>query len=189
MADKGPSPFLPWALAAGGLALALFGGGVAVVAYKKSRGVRNNNPLNLRPIPKGWLGQAGLDQAKGGPFPVFTSPFYGWRAGGLDVFGDILKGQNTLDRIIKGTPERGFADAYAPASDNNDPEDYVQQLEKMLSIGRHLPLSVYLHGPSLLHSLARVENGIDPDTLWTAGPREQGTQAAIDYLKKKGKLA
>jgi hypothetical protein len=42
-----------------------------------SRGVRNNNPFNLRPISASqggpWPGQVGVDNAPGGPFSVFQS--------------------------------------------------------------------------------------------------------------------
>ncbi len=38
-----------------------------------TRGVRDNNPLNLRPIPGGWPGQVGVDADPGGPFAIFAT--------------------------------------------------------------------------------------------------------------------
>lgn len=164
-----------WGLA-GGIIL-----GVLILA-RLARGIRNNNPMNLRPLPGGktWDGEIAPDRAKGGPFSRYITPAKGWRAGGIDVFGDILtRGQNTIRRLVGGTPEAGYKDAYAPASDNNNVQEYIAALTKALGVADDQPLSIGLHGPELLHAIGKHENGIDPDLVWGEGPRKEGTLAAL----------
>ncbi len=169
-----------WAWGLGGAGLLIWG---AFKVAKMVRGIRNNNPGNLRPMPsQKWEGETAPDTAKGGPFSRFTAPYYGWRAATIDIYGDITKrGQDTLRRLVFGTPEKNFQDAYAPPSEN-DAKRYLQVLVDALKIAPDMKLNPWLHGPALLRAIAKHENGLDPDTIWGATPREEGIAAGRRYV-------
>lgn len=82
---------------------------------KVTRGIRNNNPFNLRANKSNnWLGQTGVD--KDG-FCIFSSLEYGYRAG-LRVLRSYWQkhGLTTVRSVIS---------RFAPASDDNDVDAYV----------------------------------------------------------------
>lgn len=148
------------------------------VAYRP-RGIRNNNPGNLRPMPRSkWLGEVAPDTSKGGPFSRFERPWQGWRAMLVDVYGDILiDGLNTIRKLVA---------EYAPGTDNNDESAYVKALVKAVGVDPDMRLNVYLHGPALLAGIAKHENGVDPDLVWGAGEREKGIEQGLAYVQSKG---
>jgi len=86
------------------------------------RGIRNNNPLNIRYNAKNqWLGQTGSDRVpaeKG--MCVFTSMHYGIRAAFklLSNYGRKY-GLNTVRSIIT---------RWAPPSDDNNTEAYIKRV-------------------------------------------------------------
>lgn len=164
-----------WVAVLGGLGLFAF------VVYKMlPRGIRNNNPGNLRPLPGGqkWLGELEPDQGPMGKYSRFEFPWQGWRAMAIDVYGDIAR--DGLDTIQKLVTE------YAPAADKNNETEYVGVLVDALKISKDLRLNVYLHGPTLLRAIAKHELGINPDLTWGAAERERGIQAGLEYLQAKG---
>lgn len=91
-------------------------------AAQGSKGLRNNNPGNLRPGDS-WKGMAGTS----GNFVVFTDVTYGIRAAALNLYTQYyVHGLKTLSALIK---------KYAPASDNNDPAAYANTVSKETGIG------------------------------------------------------
>jgi hypothetical protein len=87
------------------------------------RGLRNNNPGNLRYTPSiKWVGQTGSD----GAFSIFSNLAYGIRAYGMDLRNDIKKGKNTIDKLIY---------EFAPPSENNT-EAYINNVSKISGISR-----------------------------------------------------
>ncbi len=75
-------------------------------------GLRNNNPLNLRPSyangkPEKWQGMTNHNV---GGFMQFSNTIFGLRAATIDIAGDIKKGKNTLRKLIS---------EFAPSSENN----------------------------------------------------------------------
>jgi hypothetical protein len=80
-----------------------------------SRGVRNNNPLNLR---KGVAFQYIVENPAENSFMTFGKTWQGIRAGVLDLTTDISKGKNTLTLLIN---------EFAPPSENNT-QNYIKNI-------------------------------------------------------------
>lgn len=75
-------------------------------------GLRNNNPGNIRPGDN-WQGMIGQN----GGFVVFENIGWGIRALAIDLTSKINEGYNTVSEIIY---------RWAPPSDGNDTENYVE---------------------------------------------------------------
>lgn len=74
-----------------------------------TRGIRNNNPFNIKRGPQGWQGETKVNSDP--IFCRFSNINYGIRAGiQLLKNGYINKGYKTVDAIIK---------RYAPSTENN----------------------------------------------------------------------
>ena len=88
------------------------------------RGIRNNNPLNIR-LGDNWKGlrQEQTDKA----FCQFVSMEYGLRAAFVIIFNYLKKRVDTPDKIIK---------RWAPPSENNT-EAYITRVCKIGSLPRH----------------------------------------------------
>lgn len=170
----------PWVLGIGALAVA---GAWAYMANRLPRGYRNNSPGNLRPMGNGltWNGEIAPDTGINGPYSRFQTPFYGWRAMTVDVYGDIVQDHlNTIQKLVH---------EYAPALDNNNEAEYAAYLSQALHIAPDFTLNVYTHGPSLLRAIAQYENKrIDPDTIWGSQPRLDGIDAGVAHLRSMGRL-
>ncbi len=112
------------------------------------RGIRNNNPGNLRKTNIGWQGEVKPGTDPG--FEQFENMVYGLRALMIDVIGDMREGKNTLRKLIN---------EFAPASENNTTA-YVQSVSKYLGIGPDVVLN---ESETLIKKLIRgivmVENG------------------------------
>lgn len=139
-----------WLLLGAG-ALLLLGGGI--VAYKITRGVRNNNPGN---IEKGsaWKGLDPVKTKAESRFAVFVSPAWGFRA-----LARVLKnyqsqyGLKTVREIIgRWSPD---ADPTNPAGSTSA---YVAAVAKHLNVPPDSPITVIAKLPQLLDAIARHEN-------------------------------
>ncbi|MDH6310588.1 hypothetical protein M2451_003322 [Dysgonomonas sp. PFB1-18] len=115
-----------------------------------ARGLRNNNPLNIRHNGDKWQGAVvGTDKS----FITFSTMAYGYRAAFVTLGTYLSKyGRNTIDKIIK---------AWAPPEDNNDTEAYIAQVVKLSGIPRHQVLTAkdgdaYI---CIVAAMSRVENG------------------------------
>lgn len=90
------------------------------------RGIRNNNPLNIRKSSIAWLGKIynGTDK----DFEQFTSLEYGIRAGMVNIITYIkrYRRQNICEIIAK----------WAPSSDGNNVEAYIDAVCKKATITR-----------------------------------------------------
>ncbi len=72
------------------------------------RGLRNNNPLDVRPVSGGWQGQVGTDDEN---FAIFADVAWGIRAYLVNMYASInTHGTTTL---------REYINRYAPPSENN----------------------------------------------------------------------
>lgn len=112
------------------------------------RGIRNNNPLNLRDTRQNWMGEAGAD-ADG--FLRFDSPFYGIRAAARVLQTYARRGVVTLAAIVE---------AWAPPAEN-DTAAYIAHAAQATGIapGEAVDPSQY---PALLAVMIRHENGEQP---------------------------
>ncbi len=131
--------------------LFLAGGGAWV--YSKSRGLRNNNPGNIR---RGidWQGMA--ERQPDPEFVTFQSPVYGIRA-----MNKILKtyatkyGLNTV---------RGIINRWAPPSEN-DTDAYVAAVAEALGVDPDARIDVAARARELTQAIIQHENGIQPYPL------------------------
>src|ERR1051325_1140718 len=86
-----------------------------------NRGIRNNNPGNLRPTGATWQGQTAVVDN----FMVFQDMFYGCRALGTDLSNKFFRGLNTVTKIIN---------VYAPPMENNTIA-YINAVAKSIGVG------------------------------------------------------
>lgn len=94
-----------------------------------TRGIRNNNPGNIRKGSSKWEGEIGVDD-KG--FIVFKEMKYGVRACMKLVRNYILSGHDTIRKIIS---------RWAPSSDNNPTESYISYVSTQIGIGSNTKIS------------------------------------------------
>lgn len=118
------------------------------------RGIRNNNPLNIR---KGnnWKGE--IHPQSDRSFEQFESMQYGIRAGFIILrryitgYNGLTQRFNTIEKIIS---------RWAPAAEN-DTKAYIAQVEKLTGIPRHQQLSFTERSfmVALVDAMIRVECG------------------------------
>jgi hypothetical protein len=127
------------------------------------RGIRNNNPGNIRWSNDQWKGLIPKDQASDKSFCVFRSPEYGIRA-----MARILRKYTTY----KGMPGVGkpnidtvreIINRWAPAIEN-DTEAYIQSVAKNLGTTANAPIDVFDNAImlKLLKAIITHENGQQP---------------------------
>lgn len=98
------------------------------------RGIRNNNPLNIR-IGNDWKGER--PNAKDKSFEEFTSMEYGIRAGFI-ILRKYITGYNGLTQKFN-TIEKMIS-RWAPTVENNTAA-YISQVSKMTGIPATLKIS------------------------------------------------
>lgn len=116
---------------------------------KTPRGIRNNNPLNIR-IGNDWQGEK-LPNTDGS-FEQFTEMKYGLRAGFILLRNYINKyGLNTIEKIIK---------RWAPSNENNTKE-YIRMVCKETGFESTMPVdaSNCCEMIALVDAMCFVENG------------------------------
>ncbi len=120
------------------------------------RGLRNNNPGNIRDDGTLWQGKIGTDTDG---FLIFANTCWGIRALATDLTNKINKGLDTITKIIS---------VYAPATDNNNVAAYIQAVSNSSGVGADEQLGT---DPQTIADLIRAvmdhENGgsaIIPDS-------------------------
>lgn len=119
---------------------------------KQPRGIRNNNPLNIRHSSDKFKGEiTGSDKS----FKTFSSMSFGYRAAFVILGTYLSKGYNTIEKIIT---------RFAPPNENNT-LGYISKVEKYSGINRSKELSTFDGGDYILivSAMSLVENGINPD--------------------------
>lgn len=122
-----------------------------------SRGLRNNNPGNIRVNKEKFQGE--IQPSKDRAFKQFVSMAYGYRAVFVILHTYLAKeGVNTVDAIIR---------RWAPPEDNNDTSGYIRQVEKLSGVGRmkKLDASSGTDYIKIVAAISRVENGVPADLL------------------------
>lgn len=136
-----------WLLLAVFGALMLVGGGVFVL----TRGLRNNNPLNIRRSADKWLGlQPTQTDAE---FFQFVDPVYGFRAGAR-----ILR--NYRDRHGLDTIEKIIA-RWSPPSENKTRE-ITERIAARMRLSPTAPFALEPRLPELMSLMTLEENGRQP---------------------------
>ena len=82
------------------------------------RGIRNNNPFNIKRSSSRWLGKVPFKDSTDPVFEQFTDIDYGLRAGFILLRNYIKRGDNTYRKIIT---------RFAPSSEN-DVDSYLSYL-------------------------------------------------------------
>lgn len=118
------------------------------------RGIRNNNPGNIRRTSDQWIGMS-ADQSSDPVFVVFDTPQYGIRA---------------LARVLRSyydqglTTVRAMITRWAPPSEN-DTDAYVAAVANYSGLSADVPIdSIDLALPLLVPAIIMHENGTQPYT-------------------------
>lgn len=117
------------------------------------RGMRNNNPGNLRISNNDWQGKISVSENTDGAFEQFNLYVYGVRAM-IRLVRDsyISAGNNTISKVIN---------RYAPSSENNTTA-YINTVSSSMGISPNQTLSTdYNTMQALIQAMAKHENGRD----------------------------
>ena len=127
-----------------------FGGTKMIKEKMLPRGIRNNNPLNIRKTDVHWVGQdkAGTDKS----FVTFHSPEYGYRAAAKILASYARRGIVTLDKIIE---------TWAPHNENPT-NRYVEFVVKRTGIRKDKIISTETDKVKLFEAMTYFENGTNP---------------------------
>lgn len=114
----------------------------------KARGLRNNNPLNIRNSRDLFRGEI---KGKDKSFKTFSSLSYGYRAGFVTIGTYLSRGWNTIEKIISH---------WAPPSENNT-KNYIAKVEKWSGVPRNKKLTAIDGADYILivAAMSFVENG------------------------------
>lgn len=116
------------------------------------RGLRNNNPLNIRRSADNWQGLCAQQTDR--QFFQFRSLAYGFRAAFVIIRTYMRKyGLCSVEQIVK---------RWAPPEDNNNTENYINCVCEISHIGRNQMLhwSNESEMVYLVQAMAYVENGV-----------------------------
>lgn len=128
------------------------------------RGIRNNNPLNLRRTNSQWVGLLTRNDLSSKEYDEYFCQFrqmrYGWRAAFVNLCVNyyIVRGINTVEDIIM---------RWAPPSDGNNTRAYIREVCDRLG---YKPRQLVPHPKNdagfwidMALAMAHVENGRDED--------------------------
>lgn len=114
------------------------------------RGIRNNNPLNIRRSADKFQGEKVpcTDPA----FKQFETMAYGYRAAFVVLGTYLSRGRNTIEKIVR---------SWAPPTENNT-EGYISSVEKRSGVGRNKVLSADSGSDyrKIVAAMSHCENGI-----------------------------
>lgn len=138
----------PWQIIAGA---AVILGGLAFMANRQPRGIRNNNPLNIE-LGDPWQGLAATQTD--GRFAQFTDARYGYRAAARIIASYRRRGVQTLAQIIS---------TWAPSVEN-DTGAYIDSVARRAGLE---PDEVVTDEqlPRLFEAMTWHENGQQPYTM------------------------
>lgn len=127
---------------------------VASVSTSGVRGLRNNNPGNIRKSADKWQGLRA--EQTDAAFFQFTEPKYGVRA-----LGKILL--NYRAKYGLATAVRDIINRWAPPVENNT-ASYVSQVSRALNVQADATIDVSARLPELTAAIIVHENGTNPYT-------------------------
>ena len=126
-----------------------------------TRGIRNNNPLNIRHGKSQWVGMRKVQTDKA--FVQFTERVFGYRAAFVLLRNYIGSGRNTIEKIIS---------RWAPPGDGNNTQAYIEYVSSTSCIDANLELAFEDKAKlvEIVRSMAHMESGIveDYDVLSSA---------------------
>ncbi|MCL9777051.1 structural protein [Vibrio methylphosphonaticus] len=135
--------------------------GVKLVKSQLNRGIRNNNPLNIRISNSAWTGKVTPSQDKA--FETFSDSKYGFRAAAKLIRNyQSLYGLNTIDEIIA---------RWAP-SHENDTRNYSQFVAGQLNLSPSTALN--LSDSNLLARLVHAMSIMEVGRYYSLSDAQQG---------------
>lgn len=117
------------------------------------RGLRNNNPLNIRISSTPWLGK--VADNTDGAFEQFTSMEFGLRAALVNIRTYIRRDRrNTIEGIVS---------KWAPAADGNDVRNYIAIVSRKSGVpaAYHLRYNDKDRLTKIVWAMAFVECGLN----------------------------
>ena len=117
----------------------------------KPKGLRNNNPLNIRVSADKWQGAMGDD----GQFVKFETAKHGIRAA-----AKILKTYATKYQLHS---INGIISRWAPPIENNT-ANYIAMVERRTGIDQHQKLGPEQY-PNVMAAMIKMENGSNPFSI------------------------
>ena len=120
----------------------------------KTRGIRNDNPLNIRHGKSRWVGMRKVQTDRA--FVQFVERKYGYRAAFILLRNYIRGGHNTIRKIIA---------RWAPPSDGNNTQAYINFVSASTGIDANLELTFEEKAKlvDIVRSMAQMECGIIED--------------------------
>lgn len=117
------------------------------------RGMRNNNPLNIRRFAHNdWLGKIHDDVARDMEFEEFRHPMYGFRASFILIHRYIKSGCSDVSSIIR---------RWAPTVDGNDVNNYLRVISSFGLDPNDLIIPLdWKTMSTLVEAMFSVENGV-----------------------------
>ncbi|MFA0084432.1 structural protein [Vibrio sp. 10N.261.51.F12] len=135
--------------------------GVKIVKSQLNRGIRNNNPLNIRISNSAWTGKVTPSQDKA--FETFSDSKYGFRAAAKLIRNyQSLYGLNTINEIIA---------RWAP-SHENDTRNYSQFVAGQLNLSPNAALN--LSDSNLLARLVHAMSIMEVGRYYSLSDAQQG---------------
>lgn len=116
-----------------------------------SRGLNNNNPLNIR--KGGDLFQGEVYPSKDPAFKQFKTPEWGYRAAFVTLATYLQRGLNNVEKIIK---------TWAPPTENHT-ASYITTVVQRSGVGRKKVLSASSGSDycKIVAAMSYCENGVD----------------------------
>jgi len=124
---------------------------VTDVLTSGARGIRNNNPGNIRKSSTRWAGSVADVLQTDPAFVIFSAPEYGIRAMSKILKSYATRGLVTVEQIIS---------TWAPANENNTAA-YVAAVCRDLSLSPSTRLTT-TDFPRLIAAIIKHENGTQP---------------------------
>ena len=122
------------------------------IARVVSRGIRNNNPGNIRRTSINWRGEVPDDLKTDSEFEQFIAPLFGIRAMVRDLRTGARRGEDTIREIIS---------QWAPPNEN-DTEAYIKSVSRQTGIDPDAMINFDVNLPDLLDAIIVHENGSNP---------------------------
>jgi len=117
------------------------------------RGIRNNNPGNIRKSGDNWRGLVPDDMQTDKSFFIFDNALFGIRA--------LMKILLTYESKYGLNTVRGIIDRWAPPVEN-DTESYILHVSEKLGVLSNEEINVYDNLVPLAQAIIKHENGINP---------------------------
>lgn len=127
------------------------------------RGLRNNNPLNLRRTSIPWRGKVAtperaveLGMRWDPDYELFEHPAFGVRAAAKDIRNDYYRdGLRTVAKLIG---------EFAPSSDNNPTDVYAANVARAIGVDPDQPFELEQNIVAMFQAMILQENGRNPFT-------------------------